>query len=212
MSDKIKDGKNKTEEGISRRDFLKVVGVAGGAAAASGGCSFEPVEQIIPYVIPPENSVPGIPDYYSSTCRECPAGCGIVVKTREGRAIKIEGAPENPINSGALCARGQASLQGLYNPDRVKSPLLKNEEGKFRAATWKDAEKALADRIQDLVAKGRGDRIVYLDGVETGSYDELLGIWADATGARRYHYETFSHEPIKKANEIVFGADSVPAY
>ncbi|MCY4047152.1 MAG: molybdopterin-dependent oxidoreductase [Candidatus Dadabacteria bacterium] len=212
MSDKIKDGKNKTEEGISRRDFLKVVGVAGGAAAASGGCSFEPVEQIIPYVIPPENSVPGIPDYYSSTCRECPAGCGIVVKTREGRAIKIEGAPENPINSGALCARGQASPQGLYNPDRVKSPLLKNEEGKFRAATWKDAEKALADRIQDLVAKGRGDRIVYLDGVETGSYDELLGIWADATGARRYHYETFSHEPIKKANEIVFGADSVPAY
>ena len=208
MSDKVKD----KDSEISRRDFLKVIGIAGGAAAASGGCSFEPVEQIIPYVVPPEDSVPGIPDYYSSTCRDCSAGCGIVVKTREGRAIKIEGEAGNPINSGALCAAGQASLQGLYNPDRVKSPLMKNSEGKFRVSTWKDAEEALAARISELVSSGRGDRIVYLDGVETGSYNELLNMWTQATGARRYQYETFAHEPMRKANEIVFGTNSIPSY
>ncbi len=209
MSDK-KSKEN--ENGISRRDFLKVMGVAGGVAVASGGCSSEPFEQIIPYVIPPENSIPGVPDYYSSTCRECPAGCGIVVKAREGRAIKIEGSPDSPVNFGALCASGQASLQGLYNPDRIKSPLVKDAGGKFRVATWKDAEKKLADRVQELVAQGAGDRIVYLDGVATGSYDELLETWLDAVGARRYSYETFSHEPLKKANEIVFGTNSIPSY
>ncbi len=191
---------------------MKVVGVAGGVAAVSGGCSPEPIEQIIPYVIPPENSIPGVPDYYSSTCRECPAGCGIVVKAREGRAIKIEGNPDSPINSGSLCASGQASLQGLYNPDRIKSPLVKDENGKFRVAIWSDAEKMLADRIQSLVEQGKGDRIAYLDGVSTGSYHELLETWLNAVGAKRYSYETFSYEPLKKANEIVFGINSIPSY
>ncbi len=188
------------------------MGLTGGAAVASGGCSSEPVEQIIPYVIPPENTIPGVPDYYSSTCLECPSGCGIVVKTREGRAIKIEGNPENPINGGALCASGQASLEGLYNPDRIKSPLLKKENGKFRATTWRDGEKMLSDKIQELVAQGRGDRIVYLDGVLNGSYGELLQTWTDTVGAKRYLYDVFSHEPIKKANEIVFGLNSIPSY
>ena len=82
--------------GINRRDFLKVIGVAGGTAAVTGACSGEPVEQIIPYVIPPESYIPAIPKFYSSTCRECPAGCGIIVKNRDGRAIKVEGNPKNP--------------------------------------------------------------------------------------------------------------------
>ncbi|WP_462136895.1 molybdopterin-dependent oxidoreductase [Candidatus Mycalebacterium sp.] len=210
MSDEIKNENGK--QGITRRDFLKVIGVTGGVAAASGGCSPEPVEQIIPYVIPPENTIPGIPDYYSSTCRECPAGCGVIVKTREGRAIKMEGDPDNPINSGALCASGQAALQGLYNPDRIKSPLAKNESGKFRPVTWKDAEKTVAEKIGELVSQGKGRRVVYLDGVSAGSYGELLNIWTGAIGARKYSYETFSHEPIKKANEIVFGLNSIPSY
>lgn len=209
----MSDSKNKDSgNGISRRDFLKVMGLAGGVAAVSGGCSPEPLEQIIPYVIPPENSIPGIPDYYSSTCRECPAGCGVVVKAREGRAIKMEGNPDSPVNRGALCASGQASLQGLYNPDRIKSPLVKDERGKFFVATWKEAEKMLAEKIQNLAERGEGGRIVYLDGVATGSYDELLETWLGAVGARRYSYETFSHEPLKKANEIVFGKSSIPSY
>ena len=76
---------------IDRRNFLKLVGVSAGAAAASG-CS-DPVEKLIPYVIQPEEITPGLAVIYSSTCQECSAGCGLHVRTREGRPIKLEGNP-----------------------------------------------------------------------------------------------------------------------
>ena len=93
---------------LDRRDFLKLVGVSAGSAAAAG-CS-DPVEKLIPYVVQPEEITPGIPVIYASTCTECPVGCGLHVKTREGRPIKLEGNPEHPVNQGRLCARAQASI------------------------------------------------------------------------------------------------------
>ena len=163
-------GESKSAKGgMKRRDFLKVLGVAGGTAAVASGCS-EPVEQIIPYVIPPENVVPGIPRFYSTTCRECSSGCGLVVKNREGRAIKVEGNPKSSINRGATCAAGQASLQGLYNPDRVRSPLRWNEETRrLEPAGWERAEKIFAEKIDSL---GSG-RVVYLGRDFSGTYEKL---------------------------------------
>ena len=70
----------------------------------------------------PEYTYNGLSTYYATTCRECAAGCGLVVRTMQGRAIKVEGNAENPVNLGKTCARGQATLQGLYNPDRVENP------------------------------------------------------------------------------------------
>ena len=101
---------------IKRRDFLKVVGLSG-AGTGLLGCAQEPAQKLIPYLVPPEEIIPGVAAWYSSVCRECPAGCGVHVKVREGRPIKVEGNPDHPVNAGRLCARGQASLQGLYNPD-----------------------------------------------------------------------------------------------
>src|SRR5690348_17922426 len=91
-------------DGIDRRRFLKVLGVTGGGAAALTGCGIgpEPTEQLVPYLVPPENQVPGTATYYATTCRECAAGCGVHAKVREGRAIKLEGNPESPINHGGL--------------------------------------------------------------------------------------------------------------
>ena len=106
-------------EHVGRRTFLKLLGAAAPAVAASA-CSSVPPERIIPYVVPPEDDVPGVATWYASSCGECPAGCGTRVRTREGRAVKIEGNPEHPINRGRLCIRGQAALQGLYNPDRLR--------------------------------------------------------------------------------------------
>jgi len=193
---------------MKRRDFLKVLGVVGGTAAVAGSCS-EPVEQIIPYVIPPENVIPGVPKFYTTTCRECSSGCGLVVKNREGRAIKVEGNPESPINMGKTCAVGQASLQGLYNPDRVRSPLRSNPETqRLEPIGWQRGEEILAEKLNSL---GSG-KIVYLSNDVSGTYSKFVADFLKPLGGKHYVYETFSHEPIRKANSIVFGRDEIPSY
>ena len=74
-------------EGLSRRSFIKLAATAG-AAAAIPGC--EPAARnLIPYVVPDENVIPGMPTFYATACTECPAGCGLVARVREGRVIKL---------------------------------------------------------------------------------------------------------------------------
>ncbi|MHC4639455.1 MAG: nitrate reductase, partial [Planctomycetota bacterium] len=111
---------------MDRRTFLKIVGMSSVSLAAS--CS-PPDKTLYSLVQAPDDMVTGKASWYASTCRECPAGCGIIAKNREGRVIKIEGNPLHPINKGKLCMRGQATLQGIYNPDRIKTPLLKEKDG-----------------------------------------------------------------------------------
>ena len=98
--------------GVKRRDFLKVLGAAG-ATASTVGCTSEKVGKLIPYLVHPDETVAGVSTYYATTCRECAASCGIIAETRDGRTTKLEGNPEHPLNRGALCARGQAAVQGL---------------------------------------------------------------------------------------------------
>ncbi|TAN22964.1 MAG: 4Fe-4S dicluster domain-containing protein [Acidobacteria bacterium] len=106
---------------FGRRDFMKWS--TGALALASTACSRKPTQQIIPYVNQPPEVMPGNPDYYATTCRECSAACGLVLTTHEGRPTKVEGNPLHPLNKGTACARGQASLFNLYDPDRLKSPV-----------------------------------------------------------------------------------------
>src|SRR2546422_8297396 len=75
---------------VDRRRFLKVLGVTGAGAAAVSACGIgpEPTEHLIPYLIQPEDQIPGTATYYATTCRECAAGCGMRVRVREGRAVK----------------------------------------------------------------------------------------------------------------------------
>src|SRR5256885_16952036 len=103
---------------MDRRRFLTVLGATSGGAAAlsAAGIGPEPTEHLVPYIVPPEEQIPGTATYYATTCREYAAVCGLHAKVREGRVIKLEGNPESPINEGRLCSRGQAALQGLYNP------------------------------------------------------------------------------------------------
>jgi anaerobic selenocysteine-containing dehydrogenase len=116
---------------VKRRDFLKVLSV-GTAATTMLGCASEKVEKLIPYLVSPDQTVPGVSNYYASTCRECSTACGIIAETRDGRTIKLEGNPEHPVNRGALCARGQAALQGLYNPDPYRGQMT-SRNGRLEA-------------------------------------------------------------------------------
>ena len=152
------DTKDATEgkTGVKRRDFLKVLSVTG-AATAAVGCASGDVEKLIPYLVSPDNTVPGVSNYYATTCRECAAGCGLIVEVRDGRAIKAEGNPEHPVNRGALCARGQSGLQGLYNPDRFRGPM-KREGDKLVPTTWTEAMQTLAQKLGEVKSKGSGQQ------------------------------------------------------
>jgi anaerobic selenocysteine-containing dehydrogenase/Fe-S-cluster-containing dehydrogenase component len=192
--------------GIGRRSFFKVV-AASGAAAAASGCG-RPADHLIPYVIPPENVVPGVASYFSTVCRECPAGCGVVAKNRDGRIIKLEGNPDHPVNRGTLCIRGQAALQGLYHPDRFRTALVGGTPTR-----WEDAEKQLAERLAGLARAGQGAKIALVSGIETGSLAKLMDEWVKALGARpRVVYEPINYEALRAANRITFGRDAVGEY
>src|SRR5436190_11418867 len=167
-------------DALDRRRFLKVLGVTGaGAAAASCGIGPEPTERLIPYLVQPEDQVPGVATYYATTCRECAAGCGVRVRVREGRAVKLEGNPDSPINRGRLCARGQAALQGLYNPDRISHPLVWNASGTFEAIDWDGALLRLSAKVRE--ARGKG--IVFLTGAGQSRVDGQVRVRRPASVA-----------------------------
>ena len=112
------------KKGLTRRKFFKYAG-AGGAVTVAAACDQKP-EKLIPMLVPPTNFeyTPHAGYQYMTTCTECEAACGLMVTTRENRAQKAEGNPHHPLNQGALCARGQASMQTLYNPNRIARPSL----------------------------------------------------------------------------------------
>src|SRR5262245_55150951 len=161
---------------MDRRSFFKIVAASG--AAVAGGCGPSP-EKYLSAVTPPDNIVPGVPSYFSSVCRECPAGCGLVAKNRDGRIVKLEGNPDHPINAGALCLRGQAGLQALYHPDRFRGPLSGG-----RATGWDEAQKPLVDKMAALVKANQGAKIAVVSGVESGTLGRLMDQWVAAMGAR----------------------------
>jgi len=194
---------------MKRRRFLQVAGAASAGLAA--GCSSGSSDRLMPYVTPPDDFVPGIPTYYASTCRECPAGCGLHVKTREGRAIKVEGNPAHPVSRGKLCARGQASLQGLYDPDRIRGPFRRTARG-LEPVNWDTAISEIAGALGAAAASGP-DRVALVTGADSGALDAFYDDWLRAfRSARRLRYETFAYEPLREASRLVFGVASVPEY
>jgi anaerobic selenocysteine-containing dehydrogenase/Fe-S-cluster-containing dehydrogenase component len=193
---------------LDRRRFLSVLGATtGGGALALSGCSTGKVEKLVPYLVQSENQVPGLATWYASTCTECPTGCGVHVRTREGRAVKLEGNPDHPVNQGKLCSRGQAALQGLYNPGRLKGPMARNPDGTFQAITWDDAIARFAGKLAEAAG-----RVAVIAGAGRGTFSDLLADWTDALGGRLVRHETFDREPERAANRQVFGTDQLPLY
>ena len=197
-------------EGMNRRRFLTVLGVTGGGAAAVGACGVgaESTKKLIPYLVQPEDEVPGTATMFATTCRECAAGCGVHAKVREGRVIKLEGNPESPVNRGRLCARGQAALQGVYNPDRVTEPLARNAQGVLEKVTWEVALGHLSAKVK--AARGKG--IVFVTGHEAGSFGDLVDEWVQTVGGKHVTYEPFGFEALREGNRLAFGTDAVPSY
>ena len=191
---------------LDRRDFLKMVGLSAGAAA-SAGCG-DPADKLIPYVIQPEEITPGIPTFYASTCQECAAGCGLHVKTREGRPIKLEGNPDHPINQGKLCTRGQTGIGRTYHPDRIQGPATRGNDGALQSIGWDDAQNKLAAKLGSAASK-----TWILGGPVGPSLDGLIDGFTEAAGlAGRLSYTPFGQHALIEASEAVFGASAAPVF
>jgi molybdopterin-containing oxidoreductase family iron-sulfur binding subunit len=119
------EGASELPQGISRRDMMTLLG-ASLSLAGLAGCR-RPAEEIVPFVTAPEDAVPGIPRYYATTMPYGRSAYGLIVESHEGRPTKIEGNPNHPSTLGASSARVQASVLGLYDPDRSQTVRLKGE-------------------------------------------------------------------------------------
>lgn len=201
---------------FTRRDFLRV-SAAGTATAILAGCSQETERWVTlePYVRAPEEQLAGVPSWYASTCRLCPAGCGIIVRIMNGRAVKIEGNPEHPVNRGKLCARGQAGLQLLYNPDRVTGAARQEERGsrKFKPIAWNEAINTLYEKLS-----AAGSAVGIWVGTGTsGHLHELFARFAEAVGAPApVRYDLYAglngYSTLLAANDALFGQSTLPTY
>ena len=193
---------------MNRRTFLKIAGM--GSVSFAFGCN-PPQKNLFSLVEAPDDMVTGQATWYAATCRECPAGCGILAKNREGRIIKIEGNPLHPINKGKICMRGQAALQAIYNPDRITTPLFK-QKGEWQSLTFDDAQFILQARVNDALGKGP-NRVRMLTEVTGNS---LMNLFREAfqkwNSPDPLVFEPYAYESLKTANQKVFGVDGLVSY
>ena len=152
FKDGVTDEFNPSElSSISRRKFLALVGAS--AALAGAGCADYPDKgEIIPYNKKPEEVTLGKPNYYASTSTACAHTCGVLVKTREGRPIKVEGNPDHPVSKGKICLKCQATILNLYDPERLQEPLQKVGGGVLIKSVWKKVDEAIIsalDKVSD---------------------------------------------------------------
>lgn len=213
----MSEDKNK---GIGRRRFLARLGAATGLVAASG-CStrWAPPEKDPfgrarnkPYVPGAEAWSTGEERWTTSTCGQCSAGCGIRVRVVEGRAVRVEGDPQSPINRGGIGPRGIASLQALYDPDRLPGPRIRRD-GVLRPASWDEALAEVVSSLKGLRDGGRAHQLLIMSGRERGMMNDLLHRFASSFGTPNVVDGRPGHSAvIAQAAERAFGSFEVPAY
>lgn len=180
----------------SRRDFMKVTGMAA-MGAVIAGCTAED-RHVKPLIKKPEGITPGVAYNYASTCQGCSANCGTLMKVRDGRPIKLEGNAISPINGTGLCATGQAQLWTLYNPDRLHSPTKGGEP-----VEWSDI---------DAAAKAVAGGAVLLTGTINGPCANSVINKFKAKGGRHVSYDAVSCYAIAKAHGQTHGTPVIPGY
>ena len=146
---------------LSRKQFLALM--AASAAFATAGCTnYRDKGEIVPYIKKPEDITPGRPLVYASTCTGCAQACGTLIKTREGRPVKVDGNPDHPVNRGRLCATGQATLLQMYDPARLRQPHTGAASAHSGDVTWEQVD---TEAVQQLAACLRdGKQIVLVTG------------------------------------------------
>jgi len=185
-----------------RRDFLKALGFGVGAVTLAA-CQPAPVHKAIPYLIKPEEIVPGIPNYYASTFN----GHSILVKTREGRPIKVEGNPNCLLSGGRLDAQAQASVLDLYDSSRLQAPVLNGAE-----ASWTQVDSFVKGELSKIKAGGKKIRIVSSTINSPSTKAVIADFTAQYPTAKLVQFDAVSYTGIIQANQNSFGKAVLPHY
>ncbi len=184
-----------------RRDFLKFMGFSTLAATLVASCEM-PVRKAIPYAIKPEDITPGVPNYYASTFVDGGDYCAVVVKTRDGRPIKIEGNELSSVTRGGTSARVQASVLNLYDKARIRHPYTDGTEATF-------------DSIDRAIKEGIGMKPGYLvtSSLLSPTVKEIIAQFlAKYTTVKHIVYDAVSYSGMLQANEACYGKKTLPTY
>jgi MoCo/4Fe-4S cofactor protein with predicted Tat translocation signal len=185
-----------------RRDFLKVMGFGIGAVSLAA-CNVAPVIKSVPYLIKPEEVTPGMPNYYASSYK----GGSILVKTREGRPIKIEGNPNCLINQGGLNAQAQAAVLDLYDNSKLKGPLFNGVE-----RSWEDVDKHIKTELAKVQASGKSIVVLSSTINSPSTKSVITDFKAKYPASEHVMIDPVSYSGIIKANEASFGKTVLPQY
>ena len=212
---------------MKRRDFIKLTAVTG-TSATLASCG-NPEHQLIRFV-PDDDLVPGVAEWKPSVCPVCAAGCGLNVRVMEadvettrngqagvvkmGVAKKLEGLAKDPISQGGLCARGQASIQITYHPDRLTHPLKRTGArgaGEFKEITWDEAIAELAGQLDALAAAHDQKSLAFLTRPRRSRRLALAAEFLERFGAPPpIAFELFAEDVLRRANAISFGHEQLP--
>jgi molybdopterin-containing oxidoreductase family iron-sulfur binding subunit len=189
------------KSGTSRRDFLKVMGFST-AAVALAACE-TPVIKSIPYVVKPEEVTPGVANFYATTFYDGHDFASILVKTREGRPIKVEPNDLKGLSNNGTNARVQASVLGLYDGARLRGPWVKGKE-----ATWKNTDDAVASAL----AGGGSIRLLTSTVISPSTRAVINEFITKYPNTKHVEYDAISYNALTKANKNVFGKAAVSSY
>jgi anaerobic selenocysteine-containing dehydrogenase len=201
---------------LTRRQLLAAGGTA---AAAVGFTGCQPPEREFmaqSRLRLAEDTVNAFENHYATACRMCGAGCGTIVRVIEGRAKKVEGNPDHPVNEGKLCARGNSSVQELYHPDRVTSPMsrraLRAPLGPLLPDSWDQALLELVRPLRAAQQGGRAGDVVLITGPLSGHRALIVDRFTKAYGAQWLTFDPDAEAPLREAVRRVFGQDRLPDF
>lgn len=205
LSEMVSD--DKTVNTVSnRRDFLKFLGFS--VTAATLAACETPVRKAIPYVIKPENVTPGVPNYYASAYYDGSDFYNLLVKTREGRPIKIEGNTlPGTTTSGATNARVQASVLSLYDNKRAHSAMLNGAP-----ISWADADSQITAALKNIAASGQRTYILSNTIISPSTLDVIKKFSEKYANVTHVQYDAISYSAIREANQATHGKNIIPSY
>jgi len=205
LEDFLGDNNLAQNNGTNRRDFLKFLGFS--VTAASLAACETPVNKALPYVVRPEEITPGVANWYASTYFDGNDYSAILVKTREGRPIKIEGNELSKVSMGGTNARIQASILSLYDSSRLTGPTA-NET----PVTWAISDKEIINKLTAISAKGGNIRILSSTIISPSTKSVLSDFTAKYPTTKLVTYDAVSYAGITSANELTFGKAVIPSY